>query len=66
MATTFSWWADVCVPGRRTAEILVDGQGVPKVTRLDGVGVSFFIPVAGAVGSVVNPVGLSKGCGQAG
>ncbi len=26
MATTFSWWADACVPGRRTAEIPVDGQ----------------------------------------
>jgi GntR family transcriptional regulator / MocR family aminotransferase len=26
MDTTFSWWADACVPGLRTAEIPVDGQ----------------------------------------
>jgi hypothetical protein len=26
MATTFSRWADACVPGLRTAEIPVDGQ----------------------------------------
>jgi hypothetical protein len=26
MDTTFSWWADACVPGLRTAEVPVDGQ----------------------------------------
>ncbi len=40
----------------------------PRVGDQAGwVGVSFFfIPVAGAVGSVGNPVGFSKRCGQAG
>src|SRR5215831_490192 len=66
MATTFSRWADACVPVWRTKEIRVDGQVLHVGDQAGRVGVSFFHPVAGAVGSVGNPVGLSKWCGQAG
>src|SRR5215472_4881173 len=66
MATTFSRWADACVPVWRTEELRVDGQVLHVGDQAGRVGVSFFHPVAGAVGSVGNPVGLSKWCGQAG
>jgi len=36
MDTPFSWWADACVPGRRTRNLQVDGQQIREVTRLVG------------------------------
>ena len=53
-----SWSADTESPGGRTAD--------PRGDQACWSAASFFTPVVGAVVSVVNPVGLSKGCGQAG
>src|SRR5499427_9751445 len=42
MATTFSRWADACVPVWRTEEIRVDGQVLHVGDQAGRVGVSFF------------------------
>src|SRR5215467_3303210 len=62
MATTFSRWADACVPVWRTEEIRVDGQVLHVGDQAGWVGVSFFhLPSPGLWAVWATPWGCPSG-----
>src|SRR5215469_14693598 len=62
MDTTFSRWADACVPGLRTAEIRVDGQVVLVGDQAGGsASPSFHLPSPGLWAVWATPWGCPSG-----